>query len=285
MLITDLDDTIWDWLKIWHTSFDALFARLLNGAGLSEEKLISEIRKIHQEVGTSEYYFLPQHLEINQGRSPKTSEILQRYGDIISLFATAQREGATLLPGVIDTFKIARENGTKIIAYTESMAFGAVQRIKATKLDGVIDILYSREDHFIPEPIKLDNIRSNSGEQYNLVKTKHIKHPRHVMKPNPEVLREIVQGLGAVPKQCVYVGDKLLKDIKMAQDANILDVYARYGDNRDNSMYERLKQVTHWSETEVQDEVKATTKEVAASITLKEKYSDILEEIDFVGFK
>jgi len=285
VLITDLDDTIWDWLKIWHTSFSSVLSALEKNSGLKRKTLIDKIREIHQSVGTSEYYFLPYHLEKNLGRPWSNEDIFNRYGDIKSILADGQRKGTFLLPGVKKTFKEAKSKGSKIVAYTESMSFGAVQRLKATNLDGVIDTLYSREDHTILEGIDLQSIRSHPSEQYLLAETEHFTVKRSEMKPNPMVLLDIVKRVNATTDQCIYVGDKLIKDIKMAQDANVLDAHAKYGDQRENFMYDLLKEVTHWSENDVINEAQTNSAVISPSIVLEGYYSDLLKEIDFVKFE
>lgn len=284
ILITDLDDTVWDWLSIWHTSFSKLYAALLAGSEMNHFELTLAIRKIHQEVGTSEYYFLPQHLEQVLGRPTDRVSITSRYGDIESLLVDGQRTGTKLEPGVFETLTTIKEKGTRIIAYTESMAFGAVERMKATGLDGVIEALYSREDHHIPNSVDLENIRSNSKDYYELRQTRHVRLKKHQMKPNPEVLLEIISEIGANPNDCVYIGDKLLKDVKMAQDSSVLDVHAVYGDNQNSDMYDLLKSVTHWTQSEVDSEAEITAHVIQPTITLHKQFSEILEHVNFVPF-
>lgn len=285
VLITDLDDTIWDWLSVWHASFRNLYTALQIGSGLSDKELISEIRSIHQEVGTSEYYFLPHHLEVRLGRSSDPEEVKARYGNIESIFINGQRDGTKLGNGVLETLKSIKKSGAEIIAYTESMSFGSVERIKATFLDGIIDTLYSREDHAIPDGVNLSEVRSKPDATYQLNITRHVRIDRKEMKPNPEVLASIVSDSSGGFDDCVYVGDKLLKDVKMAQDSGVLDVYANYGDQTDSKMYDLLKQVTHWSESDVSREHDTKGTVVSPTITLNDNFSEILNYIDFYGGK
>src|SRR3546814_10603857 len=55
VLITDVDNTLFDWVNVWHAAFSAMLAELLRLSRLDEATLLSEIRKVHQRVGTSEY--------------------------------------------------------------------------------------------------------------------------------------------------------------------------------------------------------------------------------------
>jgi phosphoglycolate phosphatase-like HAD superfamily hydrolase len=53
MLITDLDNTLWDWFEAWFRSFSAMLDRLSSKTGISKEQLENEIREVHQRHGTS----------------------------------------------------------------------------------------------------------------------------------------------------------------------------------------------------------------------------------------
>ena len=64
LLITDLDDTIWYWFKMWHASFSAQLDEVAKVSGISKDVLIPEIKAIHEKYHTSEYSFVLQ--ETNQ---------------------------------------------------------------------------------------------------------------------------------------------------------------------------------------------------------------------------
>jgi hypothetical protein len=50
------------------------------------------------------------------------------------------------------------------------------------------------------------------------------------------------------------VGDSPTKDVAMAQDVGISDVYARYGRAQHTEAYDLLREVTHWSDADVERE-------------------------------
>src|SRR5690349_5217643 len=51
LLVTDLDNTLWDWFAIWYASFSALLEGIVRISGISQEELEPEIRKVHQRRG------------------------------------------------------------------------------------------------------------------------------------------------------------------------------------------------------------------------------------------
>lgn len=55
MLITDLDNTLWDWFEAWYQSFSALLDGLVSITCLDRQVLEDQIKAVHQRRGTTEY--------------------------------------------------------------------------------------------------------------------------------------------------------------------------------------------------------------------------------------
>ena len=67
----------------------------------------------------------------------------------------------------------------------------------------------------------------------------------------------------------------------MAQNAGVLDVYAKYGEYRRAAGYELLKKVTHWTEEMVERERSAGTGRIVPGIVLEKGFAEILGLFDF----
>jgi hypothetical protein len=72
----------------------------------------------------------------------------------------------------------------------------------------------------------------------------------------------------------VYLGDSLIKDVAMAQDANVTDVLAEYGVVQHCENYEILRKVAHWAEEDVKREQATKTRKIKPSYSIS-KFSDI----------
>jgi FMN phosphatase YigB (HAD superfamily) len=264
VLVTDMDNTLFDWLAMWHAAFGAMLDRLVADSGVPRETLEREIYAIHQAHGTTEYAFAIQALPSLRARHPG-ADLPARYAAAIEAYRAARRASLRLYPGVLDTLRAVRAAGARVIAYTESRAYYAAYRVRALGLDGVLDHLYSPPDHALPDGVTPDTLRRYPPEYYRLHATCH-RHTRDgAWKPDAAVLRGILDEIGAEPGEAVYVGDSLLKDVAMAQAAGVADVFARYGDVRGRPGYELLRRVTHWppdvlagSEGRVEAEVRPT---------------------------
>jgi len=278
LLVLDLDNTIWDWLGVWAESFTAMLDELVRKTGWSAEDLKNTIRKIHQSKGTSEYSFLLDDILNN----------LQSENNIKMIVDEAQHKlnsvrfhKTVLFPGVLSTLKKLKNAGVPVVAYTESGAYWAKWRILHTNLDGMVDQIYANADHEIPISINIDEVRTKPSDSYKLKHAKLSIVNKEITKPDPFVLYMILNDYNVEPRRTVYVGDSLSKDIKMANKAGVISVYAAYGAPRDQSHYRMLKEVTHWSDDQIVADNSAKTETIIPDYILNSSFSELLELFDF----
>ncbi|NTF32783.1 HAD family hydrolase [Rhizobium skierniewicense] len=275
-LIVDLDNTLYNWFEIWRASFLPIYNGLRDRVGVDEIVLQCAIREVHQLRKTSEYTFLLDELKF---AAPDGAPLRSFLEEEIRQSKTERDRALKLYQTVLKTLWQVKKSGTSIVAYTESLSFYSGYRLKKLGLDGVIDYLYCPEDNDLPSGVSLRKIRSLPDEFYELQITE-IRHTApNELKPNPRLLREIVRTLNAKPDECVYVGDSLFKDVAMAKDAGVHDVYAEYGAAQSHSDYELLKKVSHWPDSDIAKELEPA---VTPSHSI-EVFSEILQKFDFVG--
>ena len=280
VLIIDLDNTIYDWFAIWYASFIPVYEGLTCRLGGDVALLEQKIRNIHQARRTSEYTFLVDELDVSVPEGMKLREFLKE--ELTE--SRVQRDRALkLYPGVLRTLWEAKNAGTRIVAYTESLSFYSAYRLKRLGLDGVIDFLYSPEDHDMPAGVSLSDIRNRADEHYELLITKVRHTPAGEIKPNPKLLLQIVGQQGVEPNDCIYVGDTLFKDVTMAQQAGVHDVYAEYGVVQHKKEYELLRRVSHWTDEDVQREKQVSKAHVEPTISI-ECFSEITKHFEFSSF-
>jgi len=276
-LIVDLDNTLYDWFEIWQSSFLPIYKGMLNRLGVDQADLDREIRQIHQRRRTSEYTFLVDELPF---ATPDGKTLRQFLETELAQSKVARDRTLNLYPTVLKTLWEIKNKGTRIIAYTESLSFYSAYRLKKLGLDGVIDILYSPEDHDLPAGTTLSKVRTLPDEFYQLQITDVRHTPIGELKPNPRLLREILKDLGAQPYECLYVGDSLFKDIAMAQDAGVNDAYAEYGASQHRPGYDLLRRVSHWTDEDVEREKSVTNRTVKPTAKI-EVFSELLNKFEF----
>lgn len=279
LLITDLDNTLWDWFEAWYQSFSGMLTRLHELSGVDQAVLEAQIRSVHQDRGTSEYSNLFREVPaLVAAAGPNDAAVVF---DEAQHIQNSRRKAATrLYPGVRDALLTLKQAGVAIVAFTESGAYWTEWRIRHTRLDGIIDVLYSAPDH-LPDGMRPEDLRTGHvpAQTYGLKFTQHHKVPDGVHKPDPTILRSILADQHCEPAQAVYIGDSLMKDIAMAQATGVLDVHARYGQVQDKPEYELLRRVTHWSKENVEREktLMRGTGDVVPTITCAERFDEVLD--------
>ena len=175
-------------------------------SGVPRSVLESEIRVLHRKYGTTEYSNLlsevPSLIDAAGGVEP-----WKAFPRAVEALRRERRERTRPYPGVLESLSALKSAGISVIAYTESLAYWTMWRIKRTGLDGIIDVLYSAPDHDLPKGKSFERMRSQPEEAYALERTEHQHVPRGILKPNAQVLLTILDSAGFKPQDAVYIGD------------------------------------------------------------------------------
>jgi FMN phosphatase YigB (HAD superfamily) len=99
-LITDFDNTLYDWFHMWHQSFGAMLGEIERISGIERAVLIPEIRAIHQHYGTSEYAFLIERIPSIQKKF-QGKALTEIFDEAIHAYRHARNESLRLYDGVI----------------------------------------------------------------------------------------------------------------------------------------------------------------------------------------
>lgn len=281
LLVTDLDNTLWDWFAAWYASFSPMVDRLVQDSGLPRQQLLSEIREVHQARGTSEYSFLLEELSSLQHLREPGLSIAERFNDAIHVQNKERRQHTALYPTVMETLQTLQRRGVAVVAYTESNAFWTEWRVRHTGLDGVLTALYSSPDHDFPDGLTPDDVRRKSPDDYGLKVTTHEHTAPGLLKPNSDVLHQIIGAYGMVPEEVVYIGDSLTKDVLMAQAAGVHDVHAAYGVSDHREGYDLLRQVSHWTPQAVEKEREASGGGVVVPSHAVSSFAGLLDLFNF----
>jgi phosphoglycolate phosphatase len=283
LLVLDFDNTLFDWLGLWHGCFVAMMVEVERITGTPLTDILDEVRAVHQTHGTSDYAFLLDEI-------PTLRHFLgeQRASDVfesaILAFRTKRRELLKLYPTVADTLLTIKGCGTRIAIYTESLSYYSFYRAKRLGLDGVVDALYTPPDHALPAHLNLGEQRHYKKSFYKFRYTDHRHTPAGELKPNPDLLLQIISDFGVEPSDAVYVGDSRHKDVAMAQDAGTDYAWAKYGEWTDAVAYDLLRAVSHWTDEDIEREKIARARAVDAEIVLPNSLNELLTFFSFGEF-
>ncbi len=283
LVITDLDDTIWDWLQMWYKSFSPYYNRILEATKLNPNDLKKIFKILHKKYHTTEASFAYKELKKLTNQQKEMIEKDEKGKSIIHQYYSDKKHNLKLNVGVLSTLLKLKKSGTKIIGFTESNSFFTKYRLKTLGLDGIFDKIYSPIGMGIPTSVT----RSYTPDYWEPIITEFRELAQDTKKPNPCILEQIIEDEGGSVESTVYIGDKLEKDIYMANQVGVYSVHAAYGHNIDGEAYELLKEVTHWTDEEVQREIEF--KEQMNGLTVSpdftvSKFSEILDIFEFIEF-
>lgn len=273
-MVVDLDNTLWDWVSVWYQSFSAMLAKIAEISGRSEDELKPHIQAVFREHGTSEYAFVIEELDVLAQNGESPAAVRDRYDAAVEAHREARAKSLEPYPGVRETLQTLRANGVVLVGYTESMVVYSTHRLVRLGLDGMLDYLYAPEDHEIP----FGRDRSDlAGAGLQLDATKIRFTPPGVLKPAPQILTQILDEVGVEPGRAIYVGDSLMKDVAMAEQAGVYSVLAAYGKAQDRAQYKLLQDVSHWSDADIARETAINAAPVHTPKAVLNDFADLLD--------
>ncbi len=250
-LITDLDNTLYDWVKFFALSFDAMVTELTRILQVDRQSLLSQFKEIHQRYGSTETPWAALELPSAQMRFPQASpaQLAENLGTAFHAFSSERKRHLRLYEGVADTLRSLVDNGVVIIGHTEALPVNAFYRLTLLGVVEQFTRLYTIEGKMLDHPFPG---RPRTAPPPDLIRSL----PPSERKPNPAVLLDICKREGFSIDECLYIGDSLIRDVAMAKEAGVKAAWARYGTRYDPSLWNLLVAVTHWSSEDVEREAK-----------------------------
>lgn len=247
LLVTDLDNTLYDWVGYYATAFSAMARELAVLVGVPLDQLLDEFRAVHRRYRNTEQPFaaleLPSVLRAF-GSAPRCEMAAHLQGPFQAFNAMRDRH-LVLFSGVAETLRTLHGAGVTIVGHTEAKAVNATYRLRKLGIERYFDRLYAfagtTDAH--PDPRRWGDLGARDGLLRRV--------PPEERKPNPTLLLDICAREGVRPADAFYVGDSLVRDVTMAKAAGVRAIWARYGSEVDPAHWDVLVRITHWSEGDV----------------------------------
>ena len=278
LLITDLDNTLYDWVTYFAEAFSALIEKAEEILSVPRSRLLDEFKRVHQRHHNSEHPFALLEIESVVDKFTHLSRQGKKQALDSAFYAFNKKRKETLLPyeGVLSTLGSISASGCIIVGHTEATVPNAIVRLSSLDLIQYFIRLYAIEppqfEHPDPERAKLQDIPPNF---IRII-------PRVKRKPNPLVLLDICSEFSIEPSRALYVGDSLSRDMSMARIAGVRSAWAKYGTLYGREQWETLVRVSHWTEEDVERErdLELKFKRTEPDVVLK-GYGQLLEEFHF----
>lgn len=281
LLITDLDNTLWDWFEAWQMAFTGLLSDLVDITGLTPDEVETAIRKVHQTRGASEYLLLVEELSIVQELLGKEKSYTQ-LEEVIRTHWRTLTEHTVPYPLVVETLTQIKASGTRIVAYTESHAFWAETRLQLLGLDGIVDHVYASPDIETNVGSTVEVLQEILLNRPVLSQTTIGYSPEGLLKPDPFMLELILETEKVAPSEVAYVGDSVMKDVLLGQQVGVHDVHAAYGEAHHRDDYNKLRGVSHWTDEMIANVYSSSPEKVPTPThTLHENFGELLSLFEF----
>ncbi|MFA0001271.1 HAD family hydrolase [Vibrio lentus] len=274
LVITDLDNTLYDWVSFYASSFKAMLDELEVTTGISRDVLLADFKLIHQKHGNAEQPWaileLPslfKHYKTDDRRLLK-----EKVDPALHAFNRARLKHLRCYDGVIETLQSLKDQNITLVAHTEAPARNALYRLEKLGLKRFFSHLYTPKDrfhHVLDE--KSVNWLDRQGDFLQLLE-------ENERKPNPHLLRLICEKESVDPRNALYIGDSIVKDIAMANAAGATSVWAEYGKQHNPDFWKILVSITHWTDEDVkrEEQLKEALSDTKPAFVASE-FSDLLK--------
>ena len=145
LLISDLDNTLYDWLSFFVPSFYAMVDVAASELGVDRERLLDELRAVHRHYGSSEHPYALLETQTVKARYGWATPAQQKeiLDPAFKAFNAARKAMLRLYPSVSEGLRAIRLSGTRVVAYTESVVYNVVHRLELLQVLDQIDFVYA----------------------------------------------------------------------------------------------------------------------------------------------
>ena len=131
VLICDLDGTLYDWVGYFVPTFYAMVDAVVCITGCDREKLLDDLRAVHQRHGDTGQPFALLETDTVKKLYAHNSQksVIAKLDPAFHAFNSARKKHLKLYPHVRKTLNMLDASGVKLIAHTESKLYGVVDRL------------------------------------------------------------------------------------------------------------------------------------------------------------
>lgn len=280
LVIFDLDNTLYDWVTYFARSFSAMTRVAAQLLECDHDRLLDDLRHVHQQHHNSEQPFALLETQIADERLGELSreERYEALRPAFQAFNSRRDQELRLYPGVRETLDRLHDRGALVVAHTEATVPNAMLRLRKLDVERYFSHLFAVTPSGQGHPIATRNAVFLAG------------HPtvrflaQHERKPNPQVVRDIGESVGVPASSTVYVGDSIPRDIGMAKSAGAYAAWAKYGTQYSAEDWQSLVRVTHWTAADVAraEQARARYGNTTPDAVLEARMDELFEHFDIV---
>ena len=260
VLITDLDNTLYNWMDYFAPSFRGMLHALSRQMHIDEETLYAQFRKVFARTGSVEYAYSIQELDACKNLTDAEVQKVVELGR--GAFRRVRQKNLVPYDGVPETLQWASENGVEIIGISNAPLFHVMRRLTNLHIDKYFLGLAAWEGNLMPENkffTEIDEkVRTNA---YRSRVRKSWGFSNAELKPSKTGYMKVITDLGVDVKKVYVIGDSVAKDIEPAMELGAVGIWAKYGLAFQKKNYETVLKITPWTDKHQEQAYKRKTRE------------------------
>lgn len=240
-----MDNTLYSWVNYIVPAVEAMVEAVVQATGFPKIKVIQSLKAVYEKYESNEYPFALQESSLFKEFPEFGSFDKLVIQPAQAAFATARRRYLEPFPGVMETLVELRRRGIPVVALTDAPRNPAEQRARRMELDQHLAALYTLPGFVFPtneagETLVSKTIQAREREGRYRAKCPVVELPREFEKPNEQGYLRICADFKVDPRDTLFVGDSLKKDIAVAKKVGAIDAFAEYGTYYSREYRERL---------------------------------------------
>ncbi len=295
LIVTDIDNTVFDWVNYYVASFNALLDTVASIIGSTRQALANEAKDVFTAHGSIEYQFLVQELKsVNhfygndidsmlndavfrrrEAFMNAAQQVLKPYNDVHATFAEIDRHYPDL----------------PIVALTDAPRYVAMWKLNKFGLLDFFDAVYGLPDPRVPtcevnRRVKVDpEILLKHLQQSNFGFEGKIRIlPDDYEKPGVSGLKTVLMDFeldepAEHRKTVLWIGDSLRKDIGLGNRLGVRSAWAEYGTRIDPSVLASLALFSPTQNIHKNVYIKADDPSAPTPSVVFATFADLLKEL------
>lgn len=232
-IVFDLDNTLWHQVPAWDKLTNAWVDQMAIETGVTADVIQEGLGVLNR---TYQVHEIPDIIKLHpamqarfKGHIPQA--VIER---IEAKYKAAEADVQKPFDGVPQMLSTLKQQGYKLIMYSEANAEKLAARLKALKLDGYFEAVYStpgpspkRTDH---KPLAFERVQYGLGVKQFAINNRG-------PKSFPQTYAMIAAKHGFLPQDGLMVGDSMVRDVTVAAAAGFKTAYAKYGADKPSDLF------------------------------------------------
>jgi len=238
VLISDLDNTLYDFAEYFSPSFRAMIHALSRETGVVESQLVRDFAEVYRRHGTIEYTYSVQNLASLSSLNANEIDRLVHIAHVA--FGRTRRRRLRLYPGVKDTLRDLVAGGVLICIVTNAPWYSAYRRLHDLGILSFVHSLSAWNGFQVPSS---EFEKYASALEHVSTRSRVSRYSSDERKPQPHALLNLVNWLGD-DRNMFVIGDSIANDLAPASALGMTTIWAKYGNAIDDHNRQTMLEVT-----------------------------------------